>query len=128
MHLLETKTGRQHVKNLTEHRLKTEVAKAVQEAKASEAHATAERLIVAVQGRNKFETTEKSKHLNAERKLDSRLDVLINVQSEIFYMTREKDPDELTLSWGEVDGVIRREIQKVITDQALSNQRNQQHQ
>lgn len=125
LRLLETKTGRQKIKDCTEARIRWKVDQAVREAKASEAHKTAEKIVAAIKARNKFETTEKSKHLNAERKLDSRLDVLINVQSELFYMTHEKDPDELTLSWRDVDGVIRGEIQKVITDQALSNRKNQ---
>lgn len=125
LRLLETKIGRQKIKDLTETRIKAAVDQTALEAKASEAHKRAEKVIAAIKARNKFETIEKSKHLNAERKLDSRLNVLINVQSELFYMTQDKDPDELTLSWKEVDGVIRGEIHKVITDQALSSRKNQ---
>lgn len=126
LRLLETKTGRQKIKDITEARIRWKVDQAVLEAQASEAHKTAEKIVAAIKARNKFETTEKSKHLNAERKLDSRLDVLINVQSELFYMTQDKDPDELTLSWRDVDGVIRREIRKVATEQFATNYRHRQ--
>lgn len=118
--LLETSVAQQRIHMLAEGRVNARLNRELQEIRANELNRALARLTAALQARNKFETTEKSSYLDAENKLDPRLDVLINVQSAIFYLVHDKDPAELTLSWKEVDRIIREEIKKVTTDRALA--------
>lgn len=118
--LLETSAAQQRIHMLAEGRINARLNRELQEIRANELNRALAKLTAALQSRNKFETAEKSSYLDAENKLDPRLDVLINVQSAIFYLVQDKDPAELTLSWEEVDRVIREEIKKVTTVRALS--------
>lgn len=97
--LLETSAAQQRIHMLAEGRINARLNRELQEIRANELNRALAKLTAALQSRNRFETAEKSSYLDAENKLDPRLNVLINVQSAIFYLVHDKDPAELTLSW-----------------------------